>query len=252
MTDDQPVTPVRRRAIHAVGDLVIRAAHADQHPSYQEPALLGRRLRHVLDDGGSLGSRDDGHRAHAYIVVTGSRAASSILDDVDPARVIDHRSMLEAHDRTRDVVVIGAGPAGTVAALRAARLGARTTLITRDRFGGMAANDGPVPVRALAHAARLIREARQLHRYGVDIGALSIDYPRLLGRVGEVVDEVRRNSILRDELEQAGVAIPSTPGRSDSSILTPWRSRTGRICTRSGSSSARAGSRADCPSPAPS
>ena len=65
------------------------------------------------------------------------------------------------------VVVTGAGPAGVVAALRAADLGARTTLVTRDRFGGMAANDGPVPVRTLAHAARLIREARQLGRYGV-------------------------------------------------------------------------------------
>ncbi len=66
-----------------------------------------------------------------------------------------------------DVVVIGAGPAGVVAALRAADLGAKTALITRDEFGGMAANDGPVPVRTLAHAARLIREARQLSHYGI-------------------------------------------------------------------------------------
>ena len=49
------------------------------------------------------------------------------------------------------VIVIGAGPAGVVAALRAADLGASTTLISRDEFGGMAANDGPVPVRTLAH-----------------------------------------------------------------------------------------------------
>jgi putative IMPACT (imprinted ancient) family translation regulator len=41
------------------------------------------------------------------------------------------------------------------AALRAADLGAKTVLVTRDEFGGMAANDGPVPVRTLAHAARL-------------------------------------------------------------------------------------------------
>ena len=71
-------------------------------------------------------------------------------------------TMDDSTPRAFDVVVIGAGPAGVIAALRAARLGARTALITRDNFGGMAANDGPVPVRTLAYAARLIREARQL------------------------------------------------------------------------------------------
>ena len=130
--------------------------------------------------------------------------------DVDAKRV--EGGSIPDHDDIHDVVVIGAGPAGAVAALRAARLGSRTALITRDRFGGMAANDGPVPVRALAHAARLVREARQLDRYGIHMEDLSVDYPRLLARVGEVVDDVGRHSILRDELEQAGVAVHEHAG----------------------------------------
>ena len=70
-----------------------------------------------------------------------------------------------------DVLVIGAGPAGVLAALRAADLGARTVLVSSGEFGGMAANDGPVPVRALAHAARVyIRLARTVGRYGIDRG----------------------------------------------------------------------------------
>src|SRR6266550_344134 len=81
-----------------------------------------------------------------------------------------------------NVLVIGGGPAGMIAALRAADLGATTALITRDGFGGMAANDGPVPVRALAHAARLIRDARQLGEYGVAVSDPVLDYPRLLAR----------------------------------------------------------------------
>lgn len=99
-----------------------------------------------------------------------------------------------------------------MAALRAADLGARTVLATSDRFGGMAANDGPIPVRTLAHAARLMREARQLGQYGVTVNEPVLDYGRLLGRVGEVVEETGRSSILRGQAEAAGVAIHEQTG----------------------------------------
>jgi pyruvate/2-oxoglutarate dehydrogenase complex dihydrolipoamide dehydrogenase (E3) component len=111
-----------------------------------------------------------------------------------------------------DVVVVGAGPAGVVAALRAARLGASTALITRDQFGGMAANDGPVPVRTLAQAARLIREARQLPLYGITGCEPSLDYPRLLARVRDVTEDARQHTLLRDDLDRAGVDIHEQAG----------------------------------------
>lgn len=111
-----------------------------------------------------------------------------------------------------DVIVIGAGPAGVVAALRTADLGAKTALIARDEFGGMAANDGPVPVRTLAHAARLIREARQLGLYGITVGEPVLDYPRLLARVREVVNDVRAHSAFRGQIESLGVTVCERAG----------------------------------------
>jgi pyruvate/2-oxoglutarate dehydrogenase complex dihydrolipoamide dehydrogenase (E3) component len=111
-----------------------------------------------------------------------------------------------------DVIVIGAGPAGAVAALRAADLGARTVLVTNSAFGGMAANDGPVPVRTLAHAARLIRNARQLGQYGIGVGYPVLDYSRLLARVREVVGEATAHSSLREQIDSAGVAVHENIG----------------------------------------
>ena len=113
-----------------------------------------------------------------------------------------------------DVLVIGGGPAGVVAALRAADEGAETTLVTRDEFGGMAANDGPVPVRTLAHAARLIRDASQLGRYGIVIGEPSLDFPRLLARVREVVCQVQANSTFRSQLDSLGVTVHENSGNA--------------------------------------
>src|ERR1700739_2769733 len=71
----------------------------------------------------------------------------------------------------------------------------------------MAANDGPVPVRTLAHAARLMREARQLGDYGIAVGEPRLDYEGLLGRVRDVVSEVARASALRGHVEAAGAMI---------------------------------------------
>jgi pyruvate/2-oxoglutarate dehydrogenase complex dihydrolipoamide dehydrogenase (E3) component len=112
------------------------------------------------------------------------------------------------------VVVIGAGPAGVAAAFRAADLGARTTLLARQEFGGMAADDGPIPVRTLAHAARLLRDTRQLGQYGITVGEPTLDYSRLLARAREVVADARAHSALRDLLDARDVAVCEHAGRA--------------------------------------
>src|SRR5438094_9017416 len=103
-----------------------------------------------------------------------------------------------------DTLVIGAGPAGVLAALRAADVGARTMLVTRAEFGGMAANDGPVPVRTLAHAARLVREARQLDQYGIGVVEPALDYRRLLAPVPGGVADARGHSALGEQIDSVG------------------------------------------------
>ena len=111
-----------------------------------------------------------------------------------------------------DFVVLGAGPAGVLAALRAADLGARATVLASREFGGMAANDGPVPVRTLAHAGRLMRDARQLGQYGINVSEPVLDYPLLLARVREVVADVRSLSSLRQQIDSLRVTVHEQTG----------------------------------------
>ncbi|WP_280155027.1 NAD(P)/FAD-dependent oxidoreductase [Piscinibacter sp. XHJ-5] len=111
-----------------------------------------------------------------------------------------------------DVVVIGAGPAGALAALRAAELGARTTLISSGEFGGMAANEGPVPVRAFAYAARLMRDARQLPQYGITESEPVLHFDRLRARVREIVHDVGTRTALRERVDALGVSLHEQSG----------------------------------------
>lgn len=78
----------------------------------------------------------------------------------------------------------------------------------------MAANDGPVPVRTLAQAARLLCGAQRLDRFGIATGPPTLDYARLLDRVGAVVGAVRRNSAFRSDIDRLGVELIEHAGNA--------------------------------------
>jgi pyruvate/2-oxoglutarate dehydrogenase complex dihydrolipoamide dehydrogenase (E3) component len=111
-----------------------------------------------------------------------------------------------------DLVVIGGGPAGVSAALRARELGATVALVERGRLGGTCTNDGCVPTRALAKAARLVRDANQFADYGLIGEAPSVDLKALLDRTRAIVDAVHGKKDLRAHLEWAGVQLRAGSG----------------------------------------
>ncbi len=113
-----------------------------------------------------------------------------------------------------DVVVIGGGPAGVTAALRARELEATVALVERGNMGGTCTNDGCVPTRALARAARLVRDAEQFDNYGlVGVGGSPlVDFPRLLERTQRVVYQIHEKKQLTSHLQRVGVELFANVG----------------------------------------
>ena len=106
---------------------------------------------------------------------------------------------------TYDVLVIGAGPAGTSAALRAAELGASVAIAEARRTGGTCVNTGCVPTRVLAKTARLMREVRTADTYGITVTEQAIDWPTTVARVRSTVDRVLAAKDDPGRLAAAGV-----------------------------------------------
>ena len=87
-----------------------------------------------------------------------------------------------------DVFVIGGGPGGYVAAIRAAQLGKKVTLVERyPVLGGVCLNVGCIPSKSLLHAAKVIDDAQDMSAYGIDFGKPSIDTKKLRDWKNKVV-----------------------------------------------------------------
>jgi len=87
-----------------------------------------------------------------------------------------------------DLVVVGAGPGGYVAAVRAAQLGLRTAVVERDRPGGVCGNWGCIPSKAILTDAALFAELRAGERRGILTDGLRVDYARVIARSREAAD----------------------------------------------------------------
>ena len=87
----------------------------------------------------------------------------------------------------KKVVVIGGGPGGYVAAIRAAQLGAETYLVEKDNLGGTCLNVGCIPTKALLHTAELYQAVKHGDRIGLIGDSVQIDWKALMNRKNSVV-----------------------------------------------------------------
>ena len=90
-------------------------------------------------------------------------------------------------DSSYDCVVIGSGPGGYVAAIRAAQLGIRTAVVEKDRVGGRCLNYACIPAKAVLRSADILSEVRDAGEFGISVGEPTIDYAAIGQRRKKVI-----------------------------------------------------------------
>src|ERR1700729_113917 len=122
-----------------------------------------------------------------------------------------------------DVIVIGSGPGGYVAAIRAAQLGKRTAVIEKDKVGGRCLNYACIPAKAVLRSADLLSEIREAGDFGLNVSGVEVDYNAVQGRREKVVSTLvggvgglfKKNSI--DLIEGEASLVRASAGGADAS-----------------------------------
>ena len=91
-------------------------------------------------------------------------------------------------DQSYDIVIIGSGPGGYVAAIRAAQLKLKTALIENENLGGICLNWGCIPTKALLKSAEVYSQLKSSHEYGIQIDNLKYDFSNIIARSRKVAD----------------------------------------------------------------
>ncbi len=117
----------------------------------------------------------------------------------------------------RNMVVIGAGSGGLVAALIAAVVKAKVTLVEKHQMGGDCLNTGCVPSKALIKTARVLAQMRRAKEYGLRSATAEFDFAEVMERVQRVVREIEPHDSV-ERFTQMGVECVAGEAR----IVSPW------------------------------
>jgi dihydrolipoamide dehydrogenase len=91
-----------------------------------------------------------------------------------------------------DIIVIGSGPGGYVAAIRASQLGFKTAIVERDSLGGICLNWGCIPTKALLKSAQIMEYIGHSADYGIKVGDFNADFPAMVKRSRGVADKMSK------------------------------------------------------------
>jgi pyruvate/2-oxoglutarate dehydrogenase complex dihydrolipoamide dehydrogenase (E3) component len=129
-------------------------------------------------------------------------------DGATATNVVPTASQNPSHAGKYSLVIIGAGPAGVMAAHRAAARGAKVALIERHLLGGECLNTGCIPSKTIIRTSRLFAEIRNAENFGARVpSGIAADFPFLMERMKRVRTRITRQSFSARQLTSLGVDI---------------------------------------------
>lgn len=91
-----------------------------------------------------------------------------------------------------DLVVLGGGPGGYAASIRASKLGLATAVIEKDHPGGVCLNYGCIPTKTLYHIALTLEEIKKAKKFGIDVSLPKLDFKKAIARKNQIIEIQRR------------------------------------------------------------
>lgn len=110
-----------------------------------------------------------------------------------------------------DVVIIGGGPGGYVAAIRASQLGMSVALVEKDALGGTCLHRGCIPTKAMLRSAELLRQAQQSAQFGIEVAGVTVHFDQVRARKDQIVAQLEAG--VRHLMKKGAIALYEGTGR---------------------------------------
>lgn len=126
-------------------------------------------------------------------------------------RTVRKGSAMSGNESKYDVVVIGAGPGGYPAAIRAAQMGAKVAVVEKEKVGGTCLNQGCIPTKSLLASTEVVTLAREADKFGVKIEGVEPDWAAIMERKQKITDTLVKG--VTHLLKANGIDLISGTGR---------------------------------------
>ena len=129
--------------------------------------------------------------------------------------------------QAKDLIVLGSGPGGYIAAIRASQLGRKVTIVEREALGGVCLNWGCIPSKALLKSAQLHHDIKRAAEFGFEVEGVKVDFPKIMTRSREVANKLSQG--VQFLMKKNKVEVVNGQGSLEKGNILAVKDKTGNV-----------------------